>query len=237
MKWSKNKERNESIVKMFAQLGSTRLVADKLGMNLKTVQHVLHSHGVATPRSGRRQYPYAACDRNPEIVLKMCAEGATLDEMGRAVGTKGAEVKKFLRRQGVTKEFPKAFCGERHHAWKGRLVDKDGYVLIHCKNHPNGRKHTPYIFEHRLAMEESLGRFLEPNEVVHHRNGIKDDNRIENLQLFQSNGEHLAVDLKGRCPNWSEDGMERIRKANLQRWSRWRESNHFPSKADGSPCI
>jgi hypothetical protein len=155
----------------------------------------------------------------------MCNEGCSLSEIGRAVGTKNEEVKRFLRRKGITKEFPTSTSGKRHYAWKGRLVDKDGYVLIHCKGHPNARKHTHYVFEHRLVVEESLGRFLLPTEVVHHLNGIRGDNRIENLQLFQSNAEHLAVDLKGRCPKWGAEGKERIRKALILRWSDWRIAN------------
>jgi DNA-binding CsgD family transcriptional regulator len=220
----RHKAKSDEILRLFAELGSTRLVADRLGMRTATVGNLLKRHGVATPRTGRRN-PHSACERNAETVLRMCEEGCSLSEIGRTVGTKNEEVKKFLRRNGVAKEFPTYAVGERHYAWKGRLVDKNGYVLIHCKGHPNARKHTHYVFEHRLVVEESLGRYLLPTEVVHHINGVRDDNRLENLQVFQSNADHLAVDLKGRCPKWTPEGKERIRRALLQRWSAWRSAN------------
>ena len=235
---TRHQGRRDEIVRLFRELGSTRLVADRLGVNLSAVANALHKEGIPTPREGRID-PNSACERNAETVLKMSAEGCSLSEIGRTVGTKKEMVKKFLERNGVVKTYNSgdANSGERHYAWKGRLIDKDGYVLIHCKGHPNARKHAPYIFEHRLVMEEFLGRPLLPTEVVHHLDGKKDRNHIENLQLFQSNGEHLAVDLKGRCPKWSPEGFERIRKGMTQRWNLWRESNRKMSEVDAPPCI
>jgi hypothetical protein len=101
--------------------------------------------------------------------------------------------------------------GEGHPEWKGgRIVNKDGYIEIYCLNHPNARKHTRYILEHRLVMEKHLGRHLTRSEVVHHKNGVKDDNRIENLELFENNGRHLEVTLKGCVPKWTEEGKRRM---------------------------
>ena len=62
---------------------------------------------------------------------------------------------------------------------------KNGYVMIFAKGHPRARgPRGNYVFEHILVMEKYLGRFLEPNENVHHKNGVKDDNTIENLELW-----------------------------------------------------
>ena len=95
-------------------------------------------------------------------------------------------------------QFMKGYCltGTDHPSWKGgRTIDARGYVLLKSRNHPYA-KANGYVCEHRLVMEAKLGRYLLPNEVVHHRNKNKQDNRIENLQLFSSHGEHIEVEGK-----------------------------------------
>ena len=219
-----NRERNQKFADLFRELKSTRLVADVTGYPIKTVHHTLHQMGIATPKAGRL-LPYSACEKNREVVLKMCEDGNSLNEIAQAVGTTGIRVKQFLRRNGVTKDFPNVKYGPRHYAWKGGTVDRDGYVLIYAKGHPHARKNTHYVFEHRLVMEKSLGRYLLPTEVVHHKDGVRNHNSIENLQLFQANSEHLSFELKGRRPKWTEDGWARIRRPRGPRKPRVQTSN------------
>jgi hypothetical protein len=77
----------------------------------------------------------------------------------------------------------------------GRRKSFQGYIYIYKPDHPfaSKSKTTPgYIREHRVVWEEANGRLLGPKEVVHHINGIKDDNRPENL-IALSNADHRRL--------------------------------------------
>lgn len=87
-----------------------------------------------------------------------------------------------------------------------------GYNLIYSPDHPYA-DHDGYIREHRLVMEKHLGRTLLPNELVHHINGDRKDNRIENLMLFNSIGKHIAHHLTG--VKKSEEHRKKIAAAGL----------------------
>lgn len=73
---------------------------------------------------------------------------------------------------------------------QGKTMHSSGYILVYLPDHPFATKRG-YVMEHRLVMEKHIGRFLTSEEVVHHINNIRTDNRIENLQLIQSNTIHL----------------------------------------------
>ncbi len=64
-----------------------------------------------------------------------------------------------------------------------RFVTRNGYVKIHQPSHP-GAAGDGYVLEHRIVMEHLLDRYLFAGESIHHRNGVRDDNRPENLELW-----------------------------------------------------
>lgn len=103
--------------------------------------------------------------------------------------------------------------GADHRDWKGgRTIDKAGYALILRPDHPEANA-AGYVREHRLVAERILGRPLVPGERVHHRDGDRANNEEGNLRVYRSNAEHLRDELTGRRPNWSPEGLQRIREA------------------------
>ena len=84
----------------------------------------------------------------------------------------------------------------RRHQYTGRFVRSDGYVAV--------RVGAQFQLEHRVIMEAHLGRRLDTREHVHHRNEIKHDNRLENLEVL-SVGDHASEHHPGAQPaKWTE---------------------------------
>lgn len=101
------------------------------------------------------------------------------------LGTKQSEETKTKKR------------GVNNKNWKGgRAIGKGGYVYILKPEHPSANS-KGYVLEHRLVVENKLGRFLKSNEWIHHKNAIKDDNRIENLAIVLPKVHFGEVD----CPH------------------------------------
>lgn len=104
------------------------------------------------------------------------------------------------RQRGVPKPKPTGFS-ETMRKVNPPFEKKDrmGYVLIYKPEYEGSRKNPPdygYIFEHRYVLGKFLGRVLSSKEVVHHLNGIKKDNRIENLALCANVSEHCKIHNK-----------------------------------------
>lgn len=91
--------------------------------------------------------------------------------------------------------FYSVVIGENIHSITGRKRTPHGYVTLCIKTHPHAAENG-YIFEHRIVMEMILKRYLNNNEIVHHKNEIRHDNRIENLEVM-NHADHIILHHTG----------------------------------------
>lgn len=92
--------------------------------------------------------------------------------------------------QGIKKKFDSRDKDKKIRVWR------DGYVFLYRPEHPSSRKIPPdfgYILEHRLVMEAYLGRRIKKGEVIHHIDGNKSNNKLENLLLCERQRAHNQV--------------------------------------------
>lgn len=111
----------------------------------------------------------------------------------RPCATCGQPVTRYIS-TGQKQFFCSRECRWKHHV-HAKQKNAAGYVLVFVGRGEPGASKSGHILEHRKVMQELLGRPLLPVENVHHKNGVRDDNRPENLELWtrsQPQGQRVA---------------------------------------------
>lgn len=112
--------------------------------------------------------------------------------------------------------------GDPHRGFKpghgtGRRVGQGGYILLQQHDHPNAWDNGS-VYEHVVVMSEMLGRPLYPGECVHHKNGVRSDNRPENLELWSR--AHPPGQRVSELILFAHEILERY-KDDVQFWPEW----------------
>lgn len=154
---------------------SLRMIAADIGVNHCTLAKHLKRNGVAVPsknESARRTWKN---HKHPRLGKK-----------GKDCPVYGKKMSECTR-QKMRLIWDKIGNERRFY----RKKHSGGYIMVYSPDHP-AADNTGYVLEHRLVMEEWLGRLLSSDEIVHHKNGNKEDNRIYNLMLV-SRADHARI--------------------------------------------
>lgn len=181
----KEYQNREALEAAYNELKSMKKVAERFGVSKKLIMNYMNKYGL---------------NRNPQKIALNVSEIARLFRNGKSI-------KELAQKYSVSENTIKKRLWERgiqtDTFHKGYKVKDSGYIQVLLPDHPRADK-SGYVPEHTLVMEKHIGRHLKENEVVHHINGVKGDNRIENLKLmtaFQhkcmhSGRERKIVDLQ-----------------------------------------
>ena len=157
-------------------------IADEVGCAAPTVLNRLRKFGIET----RKLHDYPATEKQRQAWVR---NGKS--HKGKYVS---AETRQLISnaRKGKRRKSDYEFGGHE----KQR---NDGYVAVYVPDHPNANK-DGYVMKHHLVMERYIGGDIPTGYVVHHKNGKRNDNRIENLELMTL-GEHTSHHMKIRHEN------------------------------------
>lgn len=95
--------------------------------------------------------------------------------------------------------FQKGKLNPRYGMKGKRRIVKSGYICLYIPKHPNSTS-LGYIPEHRLIMEKKIGRYLKSGELVHHIDGNRSNNKLENLKII-TKSEHMKLHSKEKKRN------------------------------------
>lgn len=157
------------------QLIPMHKIANQLGVSIGLVHKLIHEFNIPA-----RDQKTTFSMKGRKLTLSQCASIGNRNK-GKVVS---AQTKKLMSE------------ARKIHTTGHRKLRNDGYYSVYFPDHPQSSR-SGYVMEHRLFAEKLIGRLLDHSEVVHHKNGNRADNRLDNLSIM-SQKEHMILHMKIR---------------------------------------
>lgn len=175
-KFNATKEELESA---YLELQSKIKVAEHFGVSKKLILNYMKRYGIERIRP--------SSEESAEIIRPFVEQGLSAPEIAEKSGFSTVHIRLLAKILG-------AKLPDKFHT--GHITTHNGYRMIQMPGHHDADS-KGYVREHRFLMEQILGRTIDKNEVVHHKNGIKTDNRPENLEVM-TKADHVKLHHTGK---------------------------------------
>ena len=172
----------EVLAEAYARLGSAEKVGKEFGVSKKLILNHMKELGIKRAPSNK-----AKGIKHARKIERLSSQGFSGVQIARELGTSPETVYQIAKREGIE-------IIDNFH--KGHITTWSGYRMIRKPEHPFSDS-KGYVREHRLVMEDYLGRYLEEDECIHHIDGNKSNNSIENLELMLIE-EHVKLHHTGK---------------------------------------
>ncbi len=166
----------DKVIKLYLDGMGSHSIAKKLGIGKTTVLRILKNNGV--------EIRARATDLPIEEIIRKIKSGKSLEEISRDYQCSSSKIQRFLKKKNID-IFEIKFLGKNPGSLPFKKI-ASGYIYEYIPLHLQNKYGCKRIMQHRRIMEDFLGRKLDKFETVHHKNGVRDDNRLENLELWSS---------------------------------------------------
>src|SRR5690349_6120293 len=186
----------EAIVAAYQGGQATASLAAKHGFHPQTLYYQLRKRGIA--RRPSNHFRMRKVDIG-ELSCLLDARRLTIEQIAAHFGVSIPSIVRRMRRHGLKSRRGHGSPLETNFFWQGGTRrETEGYLLVKAPGHPYATKQG-YVRKHRLVVEQRLGRYLLPTEVVHHKDGNPRNNDPANLEVFRTHAAHMRHEWQ---ENW-----------------------------------